>query len=222
MADNMNQDILTEKEEMNVKIKTEQISPLKNAENTASYFTNLPISQLICEPFVAMARGQMELCRVYIDTLFKIAFNSSASGLDEQNETRVLQMKYSRPVIDETTGEFSVKEFYINAPLLSLVPIPAFTMDSADVDFDMEINIANNITDTQHQEATASSNFSFWGCKCNLSGKVSNQRTSSFSNSQKATYRISVHASQQAPAEGMAKLTALLAETMEPITLKDS
>lgn len=220
MADNINQDTLRIEEKKEIKTEAEREPVLKDGDNTASYFTNLPISQLICEPFIAIAKGQMELCMVYIDTLFKIAFNSSASSLDEANETRILQMKYSRPVIDETTGEFSTKDFYINAPLLSLVPIPAFTMDSADVDFDMEVNIANNVTDTQTQEATASANFSFWTCKCNVSGKVSNNRTSAFSNSQKATYRISVHASQQAPAEGMAKLTALLAETMEPITMK--
>ena len=40
---------------------------------------------------------------------------------------------YTRPIVDEASGAVTPTEFTIDAPLLSLVPLPAFTMDSADV-----------------------------------------------------------------------------------------
>lgn len=194
-------------------------------DKVSSYFTNLPIGQLICAPFVEMARGQAELCEVYIQTLFRIAFNDSAKakfGDKGENQTRILKFAYTRPVVDEVTGNVSKKDFEIDVPLLSLVPIPAFTMNSADVKFDMEVNIANTQNSTTTKELEANVNFGFWSVSGNISGKVSNTSNSTYSNTQKATYSIEVHAVQQPATEGMSKLTSLLAETMEPITLSKS
>lgn len=195
------------------------------SDNVSSYFTNLPIGQLISAPFVEMARGQAELCEVYIQTLFRIAFDDSSKakfGDKGSNATRILKFTYSRPILDEVTGTVSKKDFEIDAPLLSLVPIPAFTMNSADVKFDMEVNIANTQNNTTTKELQTNVNFGFWGVSGNIAGKVSNTSTGSYSNTQKATYSIAVHAVQQPAAEGMSKLTSLLAETMEPIALSKS
>lgn len=194
-------------------------------DKVSSYFTNLPIGQLICAPFVEMARGQAELCEVYIQTLFRIAFNDSAKakfGDKGENQTRILKFAYTRPVVDEVTGTVSKEDFEIDVPLLSLVPIPAFTMNSADVKFDMEVNIANTQNNTTTTDLETNVKFGFWGVSGNISGKVSNTSTGTYSNTQKATYSIAVHAVQQPATEGMSKLTSLLAETMEPIALSKS
>ena len=47
---------------------------VSNEENSASYFSNLPIGDLICTPFIELARGQAKLCEVYVQTLFKLAY----------------------------------------------------------------------------------------------------------------------------------------------------
>lgn len=213
-----------ENEKMNEK-PNEKTKPTLTVggENVGSSFTNLPIGQLICTPFIEIAEGQMALCEVYVKTLFQLAFEDSGSakfGSDaEANKTRTLKFTYKRPVIDEVTGAMSTPEFEINAPLLALVPIPAFTMSDATVTFDMEVNIATSENSSTTEELDANVNFSFWGIKGNISGKVSHNDTSSFSKSQKATYTINARAIQQPAAEGMSKLTALLAETMEPIQM---
>ena len=43
-----------------------------------------------------------------------------------------------RPVVDED-GNTHMTECEIHAPLLSLVPVPSFTMDEATVRFNMEV-----------------------------------------------------------------------------------
>lgn len=192
-----------------------------NDENVAAQFTNLPIGELICTPFIEMAKGQAQLCEVYIQTLFKLAYTDpekAAGGGD--NTTRALQFSYTRPVVDETNGTVTPTKFTIDAPLLSLVPIPAFALDSADVNFNMEVNVANSKTDTTSSSLDTNVSFGFWKVKGSIAGKVSNSNTMTSNSSSKATYTISAHAVQQPAAEGMAKLTSLLAETMEPITMK--
>ncbi len=191
-----------------------------NGENSASYFTNLPIGQLICTPFIELARGQAQLCEVYIQTLYKLAYvdpDKAADGSD--NSTREIKFSYQRSIVDKDTGSITVKDFVINAPLVSLVPIPAFTLDTADVNFNMEVNIANSQTDTTTSSLDTNVSFGFWKIKGNIEGKISNESTVTSTSSNKATYTIAAHAVQQGPTEGMAKLTALLAETMEPISL---
>lgn len=192
-----------------------------SGENAASYFSNLPIGDLICTPFIELAKGQAQLCEVYVQTLFKLAYmdpNKAASG--EDNSTRALQFTYTRPVVDETNGTVTPTQFSIDAPLLSLVPVPAFTLDSADVNFNMEVNIANTKTDDTSSSLDTNVSFGFWKVKGSISGKVSSKSTMTSSSSNKATYSISVHAIQHPAAEGMEKLTSLLAETMEPIVMK--
>lgn len=39
-------------------------------------FTGLPIGLLICQPLIEVARGQAELCNVYLDQLFRLAFKT--------------------------------------------------------------------------------------------------------------------------------------------------
>ena len=39
-------------------------------------FTGLPIGLLICQPLIEVARGQAELCKVYLDQLFRLAFKT--------------------------------------------------------------------------------------------------------------------------------------------------
>ena len=158
------------------------------------------------------------MCEVYVQTLFKLAYvdaEKAAGGEDET--TRSLRFRYTRPIVDEASGTVTPTEFIIDAPLLSLVPLPAFTMDSADVNFNMEVNIANTKKEDTSSSLDTNVSFGFWKVKGSISGKVSGSNSMTSSSSNKATYSISAHAVQQPAAEGMAKLTSLLAETMEPI-----
>lgn len=183
----------------------------------AAQFTNLPIGALICEPFLEIARGQAALCDVYISAIKKLAYKDGKGENDDTNNTQTLDLTYEKPVVDSVTGDITSIKETVKAPLLSLVPVPSFLMTSASVDFDMEVNVANTDTSSKTEDVTASTSLSFWTSKTNIQGKLTNSSTRTGSSSSKATYHITVNAAQQEPAEGMAKLTALLASVMEPI-----
>lgn len=95
----------------------------------------------------AAAQGQQELNAIYIDNLKKLAYTPNST------ETNTLNFKYERPVIkpDGTVGQ--TEEVTISAPLLSLVPVPAFTMEELVVDFNMEVKNMEMSTDKTHTDA---------------------------------------------------------------------
>ncbi len=107
------------------------------ADEITKSFECLPIDQLICAPIVAVAEGQAELCRVYLDTLFRLAFKDK-----EHKEINSIDFNLQRMIVGES-GEAKTQDITVSAPLLSLVPVPAFTMDEATVRFTMEIKEIN-------------------------------------------------------------------------------
>ncbi len=108
-------------------------------------------------------------------------------------------------------------ECEIHAPLLSLVPVPSFTMDEATVRFNMEVKNQEVSKETLSEESSATGSFSAWGFKASISGKVSSSRENTRSTDQSAKYELFARAVQQQPAEGMAKLTSIFASVIEPI-----
>lgn len=172
----------------------------------------LPLGMLISQPIIEVAKGQAELCRVYLDTLFELAFVDGKGG-----QARVITFTLQRPVVDED-GNTNLVECEIQAPLLSLVPVPSFTMDEATVRFNMEVKSQEVSKEELSEETSATGSFSAWGFKASISGKVSSSRENTRSTDQSAKYELFARAVQQQPAEGMAKLTSIFASVIEPIT----
>ena len=177
-------------------------------------FTGLPIGLLICQPIIEVAKGQAELCNVYLDQLFRLAFKTMPDlTKDEAVEARTIKFKLNRTVVDAASGATKPVTVEVEAPLLALVPIPAFTMEEATVNFTMEVkdSTADKITDAS--EGTMASSLSIWGFSSTISGKVTTSRENTRSSDKSAKY-----AAQQPAAEGMAKLSSIFASVIEPIT----
>ncbi len=175
-------------------------------------FAGLPIESLICGPIIAAAKGQQELTAVYIDGIKKLAYAG-----DDASKTNTLDFTYTRPVIkpDKTMG---TQTCTLSAPLLSLVPVPAFTMDELVVDFNMEVKSTELQDDKTHSEVQTNLSYNSWfGLDASITGTVSSDQEHKRQTDSSASYKIHARAVQQPPSEGMAKLTALFAQAMEPI-----
>lgn len=140
-------------------------------------FTDLPMGLLISQPFLEIAKGQAALCEVYLETLAKLAYDMASSN--ENNKTRVLNFEYTKSVVDKATGKMKDEVYTINAPLLSLVPVPAFFMEEPTVSFSMDVNESTSDTSQSKEEASMGLCSSFWGVKASMSGKVSSNNTKS-------------------------------------------
>ena len=190
------------------------------ADDVSKSFESLPIDQLICAPILAVAQGQSELCRVYIDYLFELAFEKDDSGNPTEN-ARVIKFNLTRNVIT-SDGDVKPQTVLVEAPLLALVPVPAFTMDETTVRFTMEVKEVSTSKDTKETEASTTGGFSKWGFKAEVSGKVTTSSENTRSSDHSAKYEIYARAVQQQPVEGMAKLTQIFASVIEPISTGES
>ena len=177
------------------------------AEEFGRSFATLPMGQLICGPIIAVAQGQSELCRVYLDYLFELAFREG----DPEKGINSVKFKLPRQIVTPE-GDTKTVELEVEAPLLSLVPVPAFTMDEATVQF----------TSGSASSLDTMAKFSAWGFSSSVTGKVTTSHENTRTTDQSAKYDIFARASQQPPAEGMAKLTALFASVVEPIEAEGS
>ncbi len=182
-------------------------------------FTGLPLGLLISQPIIEVARGQAELCNVYLDQLFRLAFKTMPdTDKGDAVEARVVRFKLNRTVVDTGSGGTKVVPVEVEAPLLALVPVPAFTMDEATVRFTMEVkDVVAEKTDVGTQTGFQSG-FSAWGFSASVSGSVTTSRENTRQTDKTAKYDIYARAAQQPPAEGMAKLSTIFASVIEPIT----
>lgn len=178
----------------------------------ATEFAGLPMGQLIAQPLVEVAKGQAELCKVYLSYLFQMAYKEGKAG----GETNILKFNLNRQIVSEE-GNVKTVQSTVEAPLLSLVPVPAFVMDEATVRFNMEVTEQTLSKNTGTEEVTSSFGGSFWGCHANISGKVSATQENTRKSDHSAKYEVYARAVQQEPSEGMAKLTSLFASVIEPI-----
>lgn len=182
-------------------------------------FTGLPLGLLVSQPIIEVAKGQAELCNVYLDQLFKLAFKTMPdTSKDEAVEARIVKFKLNRTVVDANSGGTKVVPVEVEAPLLALVPVPAFTMDEATVRFTMEVKEAESEKITTGTETGFQSGFSAWGFSASVSGKVTTNRENTRTSDKSAKYEIYARAAQQPAAEGMSKLSDIFASVIEPIT----
>lgn len=177
-------------------------------------FVGLPLGLLVCQPILEVAKGQAELCRVYLQNLFDLAFENSDKK-DEPLKAKVITFTLNRMVVNN--GEPKVVPIKVEAPLLSLVPVPAFTMDEATVRFSMEVRDQVVDKNSVGTETESEIGFSAWGFTAAISGSVTTQKENTRTTDKSAKYEIYARACQQAPAEGMAKLTSIVASVIEPV-----
>lgn len=186
-------------------------------------FVGLPLGLLVSQPIIEVAKGQAELCNVYLDQLFKLAFKTIPDpNSDAAVETKVVKFTLNRTVVDANGGGTKTVPVTVEAPLLSLVPVPAFTMDEATVQFTMEVKESTAEKDTSTSTTSFQSGFSAWGFNASVSGNVSTSKENTRTSDKSAKYDIFARAVQQPAAEGMAKLTSIFASVIEPITTGES
>lgn len=132
-----------------------------------------------------------------------------------------IEFQYERPIIG-ADKKVTVQKCKVEAPLISLVPVPAFTMDELTVDFDMEVKSTELQDDKSHKDASSTVKYNSWfGLDASITGNISSDSEHKRQTDSSATYKIHARAVQQPPSEGMAKLTSLMAQAMEPITVEN-
>jgi len=200
----------------------------------ADAFVGLPIETLILDPILACAKGQAALAQTTLDFVEQLAFEPSEEG-DNDRKAKVLNINLDR-LANNPDGTLQNIEQKVQMPLLPLVTIPNFSLDTMEIDFMMEVktsqtdNESNTSTDTSETaasvEAEGKAGWGFWSASVKASastktsGTVSSSKDTQRTSDQSAKYQINVKAKQNEPAEGMSKFTQILSSMIEPIDVK--
>jgi hypothetical protein len=203
----------------------------------ADAFVGLPIESLILDPLLSAAKGQAALAQVTLDFLEALAFEEN-DGKDNSRKTKLLEIDLDR-LANKPDGSMTHLSQKVQMPLLPLVTIPNFSLDTMEIDFMMEVKTSESSSSKDSSSDTSSSSvgtdtsaslsYGFWGVKGSVStsvqtenktsGTVSSSKDTQRSSDQSAKYHINVKAKQNEPAEGMAKFTQILSSIIEPITV---
>ena len=182
----------------------------------ADKFRGLPIEDLIVSPLVGMAKGQAKLNEVTWQYINEVAFIDG--------KTRALDVQINKIVTDPDTGDQTWEEHFAKVPMLPLVPLPSLAVQSADIEFNMEVQTSDVKTDKSSSEASMSASASggWFGMKfqASMSGKVSSAKEHTRKTDNSAKYNVKVHAQQLEPTEGMLKLSDALVSMMDPTPVK--
>lgn len=182
----------------------------------ADQFRGLPIEDLIVSPLVGMAKGQAKLNEVTWRYINEVAFIDG--------KTRALDVQINKVVTDPDTGQQSWQEHFAKVPMLPLVPLPSLAVQSADIEFNMEVQTSDVSTDQSSSEASMSASASggWFGMKfqASMSGKVSSSKENTRKTDNSAKYNVKVHAQQLEPTEGMLKLSDALVSMMDPTPIQ--
>jgi len=201
----------------------------------ADAFVGLPIETLILDPILACAKGQAALAQTTLDFVEQLAFEESKEGDDNERKAKVLNIDLDR-LANNPDGSLQHINQKVQMPLLPLVTIPNFSLDTMEIDFMMEVktsqtdnenNTSTNTSESQASvEAEGKAGWGFWSASVKTaastktSGTVSSSKDTQRSSDQSAKYQINVKAKQNEPAEGMSKFTQILSSMIEPIDVK--
>lgn len=203
---------------------------MANPENSiAQQFTGLPMGDLIGGPLMAVSDANGNMAKKQTQFLFDTCFEK---GEGDSLKPIMIKMNMRRGVL--TFGETgapttSYVDTTIDIPLLTIIPLNNLGVDSASVNFEMEVKSASSedIKESSKSDANASATLkgqAGWGpFSVSISGTVSYSSEDSrthdthYENSNTAKYTVSVHAGQLAMPRGVNTIIDAYSKSIQPI-----
>jgi len=194
----------------------------------------LPIKDLILSPILAASDGGTALAKSTLNFVNEIGFDTDKDG---NTTTRCISVDIERMVKGDNDELKPVKQT-VKTPLLSLVQIPNVGITDVEVTFDMEISAHTDNTSTKGSTETdgstteehASASGKIFGVGFDVGGSHNNTHTGTVTTNSSQTrttdfssrYTIACSAKNLGCAEGMSRLTQMLAEQMNVVDATSS
>tara|TARA_Y100001963_G_scaffold134587_1_gene195351 strand:- start:394 stop:1026 length:633 start_codon:yes stop_codon:yes gene_type:complete len=198
-------------------------------DTTVKAFVGLPIEDLITAPIIGAAKGQRALAAETLSFVEDLAFTGKQNE-DGSKEANIINVSLDRLTNSSTTGQVAHVNQKIQMPVISLVNIPNFAMDTMEIDFVMSVGQTSSDTSSSDKSSDSSSSASVsggaswgWGhvsasASHTVSGHVASSKSNTRATDFSAKYEVHATAKQLPPAEGMAKFTQIMASVIEPIS----
>lgn len=191
----------------------------------SAQFKGLPMADLIGGPLSAACDAQVKLASATADFIKVIGFMPPATTGASPQETRTARFCFKRPVegsVDAAgnVGPIREEEVELVVPLLALVNVPALSITTVNVTFDMEVKSSFSAHESSDMSAQASLDASVgWGvfsAKVHIQGSVSTHKDQTRSSDNSAKYHVEVRAEDKGMPEGLSRVLDILQTAVAP------
>lgn len=187
---------------------------MPNPDFTAELAT-IPYEHVIGEPLRAAVEANASASQTAAEYIMKLGFTDPIVG---DQEPVMVDFSYTKQVIDEVSGEEVSEEHVMSVPLLLLLHIPYFEVETVTIDFNVKLNSVESYGRSSQFEIDYSSekeggvNLGFVNGKTKSSVNIGYQFSTRRGKEVKRSYdqRVHVEAGSIEPPEGATRvLTAL-------------
>lgn len=193
----------------------EVITPANAVISPAADFEKLPLEMIVATPLTAAVKAQAVAATATVEFI-KSLMNKSTDGTDVY-APQTIKFRVEHQETD-AQGKVGSKVVQIDAPLLSMVPVPHLRIDSLTTHFKYEITQVvsekKEIEKGLAGEVTAGLKvLPFFNAT--LKGNVSSKSAEESTTNRSGLLEITVHASEAPIPEGLARLLSVLAQSAE-------
>lgn len=183
----------------------------------ANQFSGLDMAALIGGPLTAACNAQTMLARSTLNFIEEVGLEpADANGV---RKVRTANFSFDRTA-DGTDGKMGSENVEMNVPLLAIVNVPALSIDTVDVTFDMEVKSSTSSQSSSDKntelDATAGLKIGPFSLDVKIKGSISCHESNTRSSDNSAKYHVQVHASQQKTPEGLMRMLDILSSAVAP------
>lgn len=178
----------------------------------AQQFAELPMGALIGGPLKAIIEAQSLSAVATAEFIKNVGFKG---GPDQVKEAIMVSFKYQQPVQD-AQGGLVMMPAQIDAPLISIMPIPCLLVSEARIAFQM--TVTQSECSEKATEGSAELGFEAgwgWG-KVKISGKISHKESQTRKTDTSAKYDVEVKAAQAPVPEGLHRILDIFSDAVKP------
>lgn len=188
--------------------------------SVANEFSGLDMAALIGGPLKAACDAQVILARATLDFIEEVGLEPA----NEKGERKVRTANFSFDRASEGTGEQTGSErVEMNVPLLAIVNIPALSIDTLDIVFDMEVksSVSSESSSDKNGELEGSAGLKIGPFSMNvkIKGSIACHEKNTRSSDNSAKYHVELHASQQKTPEGLLRMLDILSGAVVPASV---
>ena len=177
--------------------------------NIPAELAALPIESLVGKPLEAAVRAQAFAAMTTARFVQEV-------GLDDDGNVRTVTFKFKRKELDPETGDVTDVDTTVEAPLLTILPVPFIRIKDMTIHFNFTIKTSAQ-DKTQHDFATKLSAKAGWGWgSVKLTASYGFKKESRSQVDRSSELDITVNAVQDEMPEGMRTLLSLLKESIAP------
>ena len=196
-------------------------------EMISNQFSGLDMGALIGGPLKAICESQTMLAAQTVNFIQEVGMEKVKNGDDVvYGALRNTRFSYSMPVQGAAGSDtIDTQKMELDIPLLSIVKIPTFGVDEANITFDMEVKSStcseSSSDESASIEAGGGGKIGPFSVNVSIKGSVSAHQSNTRSTDNSAKYHVDVHAKDFGMPEGLARVMDILNASMAPKPISD-